>query len=111
MSAPSAPTRARICDSERRTSRIADSIRLFPLDGGRRLRAYVIDHAVDSGDLVYNSAAHPLEQVISEPCPVRRHGVVASHRPQYDRMRVGSAVTHYADAADVGGKRGERLPC
>src|SRR6266496_365175 len=84
--------------------------RLFPFDSGRRLRTYVIDHAVYAGDLVYDATAHTLEQIIRKPGPVRSHRVVACHRSQDDRMGVSPGIPHDTDAADIRRERRERLP-
>src|SRR4051794_28431273 len=81
----------------------------FPLDRSGRLRCDVVGDSVDAFDLIDDSAGHPLEEVVRQPRPIRRHGVVARDGPDDDRPRVSAFVAHHTDGANVGEHR-ERLP-
>ena len=72
----------------------------LPLDRRGRLRADVVDDAVDAGHLVDDAAADPGQHVVRQPRPVGGHPVVAGHRADGDHVGVGPAVAHHADRAD-----------
>ena len=82
---------------------------LLPLDRARRLRGHVVDEPVDAGDLVDDTVGDPLEQVVRQARPIRRHGVLARDRPQDDGIPVGPLVAHHADGP-YGRKDREALP-
>src|SRR6476659_8862489 len=70
----------------------ATPTRLLPFNGAGRFRRDVVDHTVDSLDLVDDAVRHGLQQVVREPRPVGGHGIVTGHRSDDDGMAVGSFV-------------------
>ncbi len=49
---------------------------LFPLDGRRRLGADVVNHPVDTPDLVDDAVGDACQEILGKPGPIRRHGIV-----------------------------------
>src|SRR5919107_810049 len=85
------------------------TMRLFPLDGARRLARDVEHDAVDLADLVDHARGDLLQQVVGQARPVGRHRVVGGDRADRDQVAVGALITLYADRADVG-QHAEGLP-
>src|SRR5438094_8484892 len=77
-----------------------DSTALFPLDGGRRLGADVVDDAVYAADFVDDAVAHRRQRVEGDSGPVGGHEIAALHRPDRDDAVVAPRVAHHADRAD-----------
>src|SRR5438477_12378835 len=72
---------------------------LFPLDGGRRLRANVVNDPVDSLDLIDDPARNPPEHLVREREPVGSHAVGAGNGAQTEDVLIGSLVPHHTDAS------------
>src|SRR5262245_26570123 len=81
----------------------------LPLDGARRFRGDVEDHAVDSVDLVDDPRRDLPEEIVRQPRPVRGHRVLAHHRAERDHLRVRAEIPHDSHRPD-GQQHGERLP-
>ena len=54
---------------------------LLPLYRGRRFAGDIIDHAVDSLNLVHDAVGDFCQQVIWQACPIGGHKIVAGNRP------------------------------
>ena len=54
---------------------------LLPLDGAGRLGTYVIDHAVDTPDLIDDTVGNPAEDLMGQFRPIGRHGIVTGDGP------------------------------
>src|SRR3954453_44766 len=81
----------------------------IPLDRRRRLRTDVVDHAVDTLDLVHDARGDRGEDLVRQPGPVGGHAVTAFNRPDRNRVFVGARVTHHAHALHRQ-QHGKRLP-
>src|SRR5262245_40878303 len=68
---------------------IADAL-LFPLDGGRRLRADVVDDPVDALDFVDDARRDAGQQVVRQARPVGGHPVAALDGADRDGVLVGA---------------------
>src|SRR5262249_43519366 len=64
----------------------------LPLDGGGRPARAVEDHPVHAPHLVRDPARDARDQARGQPGPVRRHAVLAVHRPQRDHLLVRPLV-------------------
>src|SRR5208283_2193638 len=89
--------------------RWTNSLNLFPFYRAWRLRRYVEDHAVYSGDLVDDPAGDKVEHVVGYSCPVRGHAVFTLHGSHCDCVRVGALVSHHSHGLD-GDQDREGLP-
>jgi signal transduction histidine kinase len=86
-----------------------DLPRLLPLDRAWRLGRHVVDHPVHPRDLGDDPARHPLQRAVRQAGPVRRHGVLAGHSPDHDRVVICPAVAHHPHGPD-GDEHSEALP-
>src|SRR5256885_5647746 len=77
---------------------VTESLPSFPFDRRRRLRADVVDDAVDAFDFVDDPRRDAREQFVGQPRPVRRHAIAALHCAHRDPVLVGPCVAHHADA-------------
>ena len=67
-------------------------------------------HPVDLRHLVRDPGRDRRQDPLGKPGPVRGHGVLAGHRPQYDRVAVTAAVALDADRADIRQQDNRALP-
>src|ERR1700677_243036 len=82
----------------------------LPLNSSWRLAGDVECHPVDLADLVGDTGRDPREHLVGQPRPVRRHRVLAGHRPEHVRVAIGPAVALDADRAHVGQQHHRALP-
>ena len=54
---------------------VIDFIQLFPLDGARRFRRHVIDHAVNAIHLVHYAGRHMRQELMAEGIAIGGHAV------------------------------------
>jgi len=74
---------------------------LFPLNRCRGLGGHIVEHAVDTGDLVYNAHRDAVEHVIRQAHPIGGHEVGGADGAESDRVIISAAVAHDADGAHV----------
>src|SRR5262245_32095952 len=82
---------------------------LLPLDRARGLARHVVDHAVDSLDLVDDAGGDMADELHVEGVEVGGHTVGRGHGAQAHHIVVGTEVAHHADGAHRKEHR-ERLP-
>ena len=75
-----------------------------------RLARDVEHHPVDLAHLVGDAGGDARQHVVRHAGPVGRHGVLAGHRAQHDRVAVRAAVALHAHRADVGEQHHGALP-
>src|SRR5262245_13877654 len=71
---------------------------LLPLDRRRRLRADVVDDAVDAANFIDDARGDSREEFVWQTGPVGGHAVAALDGADGRRVLVGSLVAHDADA-------------
>src|SRR5205807_10662774 len=82
---------------------------LLPFDGAGRLAGDVVDNPVDALDLVHDAVRYPAQDLVWEPSPVRRHGILRSDDAHRHQVRVGAEVAHDAHGLERR-EHGEGLP-
>lgn len=71
---------------------------LFPFYGGWRFRRDVVGDAIDARDFINNARADAFQECVRQSRPIGRHAVLAGYRPNGNKIRIRSAITHNADA-------------
>ena len=78
---------------------------LFPLDGCRGLSGDIINHAIDSADLVGYSRRNAGEQRVRQSCVLAGHEVAGADRTNCNNIFVCAEIAHNSHAACVGHDR------
>src|SRR5579883_3192073 len=73
-------------------SAVTPGLQLLPLDRAGRLRRHVQHHSVDVAHFIRDPRRDPLEYLVGQARPVRRHRIFGGDRSQHDRVPVGAAV-------------------
>lgn len=78
---------------------------LLPLYCGGGLTRDVIHDSVDALDLIDNSGRHPVQHLVWDAGPIRRHKITGGDAAQRQGVIIGPAVAHDAHGAGVGEHR------
>src|SRR5580658_6557013 len=82
---------------------------LLPFNSAGWFRAYVINHAGDTTNLVHDAGGNTLQNLPGEAHPVGSHGIVGFDDADSHSEAVSTVVTHDSHAAN-GEKYGKGLP-
>src|SRR5262245_49741706 len=85
------------------------SRRSLPLDRAGRFGGDIVDDAVHAFDLVDDAGRDGGQDLVREPRPIRRHGVLADYGAERDDLRVRPVVAHDPHGAHRQ-QHGEGLP-